>query len=92
MQCRIPALSALLQDGLHVPRQQGFEGVYGRRQDGTASDLHFDGNRGTGPTAIPYYLLIVASPVEIPWRVQYRMQTDAFVGRLVGAIRGSPAR
>jgi len=49
---------------------------------GAAADLRFSGARGTGINAIPYYLLIIASPLEIPWNAQYRMQTDAYVGRL----------
>lgn len=55
-----------------------------RRYDtaGTAADLSYNGARGSGPNAIPRYLLIVGSPAEVPWSVQYRMQTDAFVGRL----------
>jgi hypothetical protein len=55
-----------------------------RRYDskGRASDLSYAGARGTAPNAIPRYLLIVGSPVEIPWNAQYRMQTEAFVGRL----------
>jgi hypothetical protein len=51
-------------------------------EDGKAPDLRFAGARGNAPNAIPRYLLIVASPEEIPWRVQCRMQVDAFVGRL----------
>jgi hypothetical protein len=50
--------------------------------DGTASDPSLTGLRGVGPAAIPWYLLIVGSPAEIPWSVQYRWQLDAFVGRL----------
>lgn len=40
------------------------------------------GDRGTAAGQIPHYLLIVASPAEIPWNFQYRLQTEAFVGRL----------
>ncbi|MFG6417349.1 hypothetical protein ACG02S_26000 [Roseateles sp. DC23W] len=50
--------------------------------DGKESDLSFDGARGIGPIAVPWYLLIVGSPKEIPWGVQYQLQTNAFVGRL----------
>jgi hypothetical protein len=55
-----------------------------RRYDATgkASDLSYTGIRGTGPNAMPRYLLIVASPEQIPWSAQYRMQISAFVGRL----------
>lgn len=52
------------------------------RQDGPASDLGLNGARGTGPNAVPRYLLIVGSPADIPWSVQYRLQTSAYVGRL----------
>ena len=50
--------------------------------NGTAADLRLSGARGTGPNAVPRYLLIVASPADIPWSVQYRLQGDAYVGRL----------
>ena len=55
-----------------------------RRYDakGKPSEPSFSGERGMGANAIPRYLLIVGSPTEIPWSVQYRMQNDAFVGRL----------
>ena len=51
-------------------------------EDGKAADLRLSGARGNGPNAVPRYLLIVASPAEIPWSVQYRLQAEAFVGRL----------
>lgn len=50
--------------------------------DGVASDPSLRGTRGLGLNAVPRYLLIVGSPAEIPWNFQYRLQTDAFVGRL----------
>ncbi|EHK57120.1 hypothetical protein [Allomesorhizobium alhagi] len=37
---------------------------------------------GTGEGCIPYYLLIVGSPAEIPWEVQYNLQAYHMVGRL----------
>ena len=40
------------------------------------------GDRGLGAGKIPRYLLIVASPADIPWSAQLRMQLDACVGRL----------
>jgi len=47
------------------------------------ASLRLSGTRGTvGDAAVPRYLLIVGSPEQIPWRFQYRLQTDAFVGRL----------
>jgi hypothetical protein len=52
------------------------------RSDGSFSDLKPGGERGIGRNALPHYLLIAASPAQVPWRVQYRLQLDAFVGRL----------
>lgn len=46
------------------------------------SDLGLNGKRGIQDGAVPRYLLIAASPEQIPWRAQYRLQTAAFVGRL----------
>lgn len=37
---------------------------------------------GTGPRELPQYLLIYATPEEIPWHVQYGLQPVRFVGRL----------
>lgn len=56
-----------------------------RRYDanGKPADLLLTGARGSGgPSSIPYYLLIAASPKQIPWHVQYLLQADAFVGRI----------
>lgn len=48
-----------------------------------AADLRLQGNRGIETdSAVPHYLLIVGTPAQIPWKFQYRLQTDAFVGRL----------
>jgi len=38
--------------------------------------------RGTAPDALPYYLLIYGSPVEVPWRLQYVLNANRCVGRL----------
>lgn len=47
------------------------------------TQLRASGTRGTHDDfAVPRYLLIVGSPEDIPWRFQYRLQADAFVGRL----------
>jgi hypothetical protein len=52
-------------------------------QDGTAQDLSVQApNPGIGRGRIPRYLLIYASPVEIPWAVQYALNMSTFVGRL----------
>lgn len=37
---------------------------------------------GLGATQIPYYLLICASPADIPWELQYLLNTRFAVGRL----------
>jgi hypothetical protein len=50
--------------------------------DGGESDPGFGGERGIGPNKVPWYLLIVGPPTDIPWRLQYRLQLDAYVGRL----------
>ena len=39
-------------------------------------------NPGIGKGRIPQYLLIVGTPVEIPWAVQYALNMSTFVGRL----------
>ena len=41
-----------------------------------------DVNRGIGPTALPRYLLILGGPKQIPWELQYRLNSYAAVGRL----------
>jgi hypothetical protein len=41
------------------------------------------GPRGTsGNDTLPYYLLIYATPAEIPWSVQYVLNQSCFAGRL----------
>jgi len=52
------------------------------RVGGKPSDLNLSGERGLGTNAVPWYLLIVGSPKDIPWEVQYHLQTQAYVGRL----------
>lgn len=49
---------------------------------GSFSDPSVAGMRGMAANAIPKFLLIIASPAEIPWSFQYRLQLDAAVGRL----------
>jgi hypothetical protein len=52
--------------------------------------LHRDGKdipvsmapSGTGPGAIPRYLLIYGSPEQIPWQLQYNLNAVCSVGRL----------
>jgi hypothetical protein len=50
--------------------------------DGAARDLNPRGKRGVQDDAVPWYLLIVGTPKDVPWSLQYRLNTDAFVGRL----------
>jgi hypothetical protein len=51
--------------------------------DGSARDLDItDSKRGIGDKKLPRYLLIYASPAEIPWSFQYVLGQSAFVGRL----------
>ena len=38
--------------------------------------------RGLGLDALPFYLLIYGNPVEIPWRYQYALNGNFYVGRL----------
>jgi hypothetical protein len=37
---------------------------------------------GTGPEDVPQYLLIYATPVEVPWHIQYALNPVRYVGRL----------
>jgi len=51
--------------------------------DGTHEDLLMAGSRqGTDRGCLPKYMLIVASPDEIPWEFQFQLNLIAFVGRL----------
>jgi hypothetical protein len=51
--------------------------------DGTERDIALSGSdRGLGDKKLPWYMLIVAAPEEIPWQVQYLMNTSCFTGRL----------
>ncbi|MET8863489.1 hypothetical protein ABZW11_11080 [Nonomuraea sp. NPDC004580] len=50
----------------------------GRRQDPEIGLTPF----GTGPGRLPLYLLICASPTEVPWRLQYSLNRRHHVGRL----------
>ena len=40
------------------------------------------GELGADARQLPHYLLIVASPEQIPWRIQYVLNATHFVGRL----------
>lgn len=54
------------------------------RPDGSAIEPMVDraGERGIGPSRVPWYLLIVADPVAVPWSVQYYLNLVAYTGRL----------
>ncbi len=49
---------------------------------GKTASLRVGGSYGIDDKSVPRYLLIVGSPERIPWKFQYRLQCDAFVGRL----------
>lgn len=47
------------------------------------TDIPLDRPRqGTGPGQLPFYLLIAASPEEVPWSFQYVLNAGRAVGRL----------
>jgi hypothetical protein len=51
--------------------------------DGTERDIALSGSeRGIGDKKLPWYMLIVGGPHEIPWQLQYLMNTSCFTGRL----------
>lgn len=59
--------------------------LYLRRyyEDGTFQDILTTAPLyGTGPGQIPRYLLLYASPAQVPWAVQYAMNLSLCVGRL----------
>ncbi len=58
-------------------------------EDGTPRKLATTGGeRGAGPRQLPRYLLIAASPADVPWRLQYLLNTSSYVGRLDLAPEG----
>jgi hypothetical protein len=82
------AIRRLLQKRFNAPvlrwrkeLQQGFLRRY--YPDGTMQDLSAQApNPGIGKGRIPRYLLIYATPSQIPWAVQYALNMSTFVGRL----------
>lgn len=82
-----PAIRRLIAERGNAPvlryRSVAPSGFLRRHEhDGSQADLNLRGARGLAPKSVPRYLLIVGSPAAIPWELQYRLQTDAFVGRL----------
>jgi hypothetical protein len=83
-----PALRRLLaaRPGSPVLRYRPEHGVsFLVRYDegGTARKIATTGGeRGTAPRRLPKYLLIAASPAQVPWRLQYLLNTSSYVGRL----------
>jgi hypothetical protein len=49
---------------------------------GGGDRLNADSPVGTGPQDVPKYLLIYATPAEVPWHIQYALNPVRFVGRL----------
>lgn len=49
--------------------------------DGVSEEV-WPASFGTGPGEVPLYLMIAATPAQIPWRVQFDLQASSFVGRL----------
>lgn len=66
----------------HIPGRFDFLRRY--MEDGSLHDvlLTSANKRGIARTQLPWYLLICASPVEIPWRLQYILNQPCYVGRL----------
>jgi len=51
--------------------------------NGTAQDIFATAQAwGTGIGQIPRYLLMLGSPAQLPWSLQFFLQSDYFVGRL----------
>ncbi len=68
----------VLRYSLQTADPLGFLRDYKNRQD-----LDIAGSpQGTAPGEIPRYLLICGSPEEIPWKLQYILNTNRCVGRL----------
>jgi hypothetical protein len=89
---QVPAIKERLEPLLELRRSQAgqqfriYEGGDGYRPDDTASKfLARHGARVSDPAdpeKVPYYLLIVGSPVEIPFHFQYQLDVQYAVGRI----------
>lgn len=53
-----------------------------RDYSGGGDLLNADSPPGRGPKQLPMYLLICASPKDVPWQVQYQLNPVRHVGRL----------
>ncbi|EDM74920.1 hypothetical protein PPSIR1_20789 [Plesiocystis pacifica SIR-1] len=70
---------------LHAHRYREYRGADGYRPKESKVQLLARLGAGPGPVdpdKIPYYILIVASPDEIPFRVQYQLDVQYAVGRI----------
>jgi hypothetical protein len=89
---QVPAIKERLEPLLELRRSQAgqhfriYEGGDGHRPNETASKfLARHGARVSDPAdpeKVPYYLLIVGSPVEIPFHFQYQLDVQYAVGRI----------
>jgi hypothetical protein len=89
---RVPAIKEALRPLLDLRRSQAgqyfrvYDGAEGYRPNDTAA--RFVARHGTGvsdpanPEKVPYYLLIVGSPEEIPFHFQYQLDVQYAVGRI----------
>jgi hypothetical protein len=60
-------------------------------RDGSSRRIFLNGsNTGTSPGAVPFYILVYATPSEIPWEYQFILQASRAVGRL--DLTGTPLR
>lgn len=70
------------------PRVQGGPRTILLRNYAAGKDLDFTTKIGLGGDRIPFYLLIYASPADIPWSFQATLQVRHALGRLDPAMPG----